>query len=138
MKEIKAQQIGGNLDTETRKKLLGINRECISAVYRRLGRSIIKPGAMNSGMEEMVLDYMHSKHLPDQAKMKLRRMIAAGMFTQREADEIDATVERELDECMTMKINKAIKRGELKPPKRDAFSDRMKKRNEKSARQLFG
>jgi Arc/MetJ-type ribon-helix-helix transcriptional regulator len=137
MKEIKAKGIGGNLDPKTREKLLCINKECIDMVYRELGRSVVMPGKVNGGMEELVRDYMNSKHLPEQAKAKLRRMVQAGMFSQRDADEIDATVERELDRCMTLRINKAIKNGELKPPKRDAFSERMRKRNAKTTRQLF-
>ena len=137
MKEIIAQQIGGNLDPKTREKLLCINKECIDSVYHELGRTIIRPGKENEEMKELIKDYMKSKNLPERARMKLRRMVQAGMFSTKEADEIDATVERELDRCMSAKIERAIQRGELKAPKRDAFSDRMKKRNEKSTRQLF-
>lgn len=137
MKEILASHMGGNLDPKTREKLLCINRECIDAVYHELGRTVMKPGKQNDGMMELVKDYMNSKNLPEQARMKLRRMVQAGMFSTKEADEIDAKVERELDRCMTAKIDRAIKRGELKAPKRDAFSERMRKRNEKTTRKLF-
>lgn len=138
MKEIHATGIGGNLDPKTREKLLCINKECIDAVYHELGRTIIKPGKENEEMKALIKDYMNSKNLPERARLKLRRMVQAGMFSTKEADEIDAIVERELDRCMTAKIDRAIKRGELKPPKDDAFSRRMRKRNEKTTRQLFG
>ncbi len=137
MKDVISKQIEGNLDPKTREKLLCINKECIDAVYHDLGRTVIMPGKDDGSMEALVKDYMNSKNLPDQARAKLKRMVQAGMFTSREADQIDAKVERELDRCMTAKINRAIKRGELKPPKRDAFSERMRKRNEKTTRKLF-
>ncbi len=137
MKEILASHMGGNLDPKTRHTLLCINKECIDAVYRELGRTIIKPGRENEEMQQLIKDYMNSKNLPEQARMKLRRMVQAGMFSTREADEIDTAVERMLDQCMTAKIERAIREGVLKPPKRDAFSERMRKRNEKTTRKLF-
>ena len=143
MKEIHADPFGtgGNIDPETRHKLLCINKSCIEDVYRMLGKKLMKPGKENE-MEDLVKDYMMSKHLPDQAKEKLRKMVQMGMFNSRQAEEIDGEVERELSLCMDYRINRAIKKGELKPPSKgvhaDAFSERMRKRNEKTTRQLFG
>lgn len=126
MKDIRMDQIGGNLDHNTRKKLLCINKECIEAVYHHLKKTVVKD--VPNHVLQNVWDYMQTKSTPAAAKAKLMAMVRSGQFGEAKSQEIDEEVERELNLCMATKINKAIKSGELKPPKGDAFSKKMEHR----------
>ena len=128
MKDIKAQQIGGNLDATTRRRLICINNECMEQVIRRLrGHSLMKEFLDDTQMQQ-AMAIMGSSKTPDEVKRKLKAMMAKGAFDPVKQKEVDKLFETELDLCITTKVNAAIRRGELKPPKHDDFSQKMMRR----------
>ena len=125
------EQIGGNIDPKTRHQLVCINQECIEAVYRKLHRGLLKTEIDDSRMQQ-ALSIMNSSKTPQEAKMKLKQLIAKGAFDPEVTKTIDKVFEREMDECLTYKINQAIRSGRMLPPgkaiKADEFSRKMAQR----------
>lgn len=133
MKEIQAgsQDFGSNIDPRTRHALLCINQECLDAVFRKLGHGLLQK-KMDDNMYQSALEVIRSSKAPAEAREKLKRLLRQGAFDPTFETVIDEDFERNMDDCLTAKINKAIRSGKIPPPSKgvraDEFAHKMARR----------
>ncbi len=127
MKTISKNNMGSNIDPETTRELNAINAQCLYEVTHVMKQKLIRHVVNEASLETAERILKSSKSTED-AKRKIKMLVAKGILKKEVTEEINEEFERQMNICLTAKIEKAKKQGRLKPPKDDPLARRMRQR----------
>jgi len=108
------------MDGDTMRKIMAINLR----VAKKYGKKMIKTIDVFETERTMMEGFMRNPNIPMAKRDKLRKLLSGGIYDHK-SSEINDAITKKIGDEVAAEIQHEIKMGRLKPPKMDAWMQKI-------------